>query len=453
MRDLFFLALLPLMLYLMACRPFIALGMWIWTALFFPNAWMYGVASGIRYNLIFTAIAILGYMVLKDKPKVRFGALGGLVFLFFLWTTGSTLMTEGLVEVGWDIWTRFFKVILLFVFVVLIINKKLHIDFFLGCVVLSVGFFGSLEGLKFIASGGGHHIEGFYGHALGDRNELALAFVITLPICFYLLNQYGQQSRLVRLALFGVIGLLVTSIVGTQSRGGFVALLGLGGYLFLKSERKILLGILIVLLVGALSYVVSDDWTSRMNTINEAGEDASFMGRVVAWKLSFIQAMRHPFFGGGFKSLEYFPVWRSLSSEFFSYAFFYTGDALPDEHKAHAAHSVYFQVLGEHGFGGLAIYLAMLARAFLNARRLVITARKQVETEWIAALGVMIQLCIFAFCLGGAALSFAYFELMYALYGVLLVLETRLLPEALKAIAAAPAVPAGPAVKPVLQPA
>jgi probable O-glycosylation ligase (exosortase A-associated) len=435
MRDLFFLAVLPLMLYLMAKRPFIAVGMWIWTAMFFPNAWLYGMASGIRYNLIFTGMAILGYLVHKDKPKVTFGALGGLILLFFIWTTMSSLMGEALPELTWEIWSRFSKVILLFIFVVLVIDKKLHIDFFLGCVVLSIGFYASLEGLKFIATGGGHRIEGFTGHALGDRNELALAFVITLPICFYLLAEYGKQSRLVRLALFGVIGLLVTSVIGTQSRGGFIALLGLGGYLFMKSERKILLGILIVLLVGALSGIVSDEWTNRMNTINEAGEDASFMGRVVAWKLSFIQAVRHPFFGGGFKSLETFPVWKSLSQDFFAYPFFYTGTALPDENKARAAHSVYFQVMGEHGFIGLGIYLAFVLRAFAGARKVARAARAQVETHWIAALGTMLQLCIFAFCVGGAALSFAYFDLMFALYGLVLVLESRILPAELKKLA------------------
>jgi probable O-glycosylation ligase (exosortase A-associated) len=435
MRDLFFLAVLPLLLFLMAKRPFIAVGMWIWTAMFFPNAWLYGVASGIRYNLIFTGMAILGYVMLKDKPKVTFGALGGLIMLFFLWTTLSSAMGEGMPDVTWEIWSRFFKVILLFVFVVLVIDKKLHIDFFLGCVVLSIGFYASLEGLKYIATGGGHMIEGFNGHVLGDRNELSLAFVITLPICSYLLAEYGKQSRLVRLTLLGVMGLLVTAIIGTQSRGGFIAMLGLAGYLFMKSERKVVLGILVVLLVAVLSNLVSDEWSSRMNTINEAGDDASFMGRVVAWKLSFIQAVRHPFFGGGFKALENFPIWKSLTLDFFSYPFFYTGDALPDEIKPHAAHSVYFQVLGEHGFLGLGIYLAFLLRAFMGARKVARAARAQLETHWIAALGVMLQLCIFGFCLGGAALSFAYFDLMFALYGLVVVLETRILPNALKEIA------------------
>lgn len=431
MRDLFFLALLPVMLYLMFQRPFIAMGMWIWTAMFFPNAWLYGMASGLRYNLIFTGVAMLGYAIMKDKPKVSFGSIGALALLFFLWTTVSTALTVGLPEIAWEIWARFAKVILLFVFVILVIDKKLHIDFFFGCVVLSIGFYGGLEALKYVASGGGHMIAGFTGHVLGDRNELALAFVITLPICAYLLGEYGKESKILRFGLLGLMGLLVTAIIGTQSRGGFIALLGLAAYLFIKSDRKILLSILIVILVAVLSTVVSSEWMARMDTIGDASEDGSFMGRVVAWKLSFIMAMQNPFFGGGFKSLEYLPVWKSLSQEFFAYSFFYTGDSLPGTERARAAHSVYFQVLGEHGFFGMAIYLAFLFSAFRAAGRVAQQARKQLETAWIASVATTSQLCIFAFCLGGAGLSFAYFELLFAICALVQVLQSRILPDAL----------------------
>ena len=432
MRDLFFLAVLPLFLYAMAKRPFIAVGMWFWTAMFFPNAWLYGMGSGIRYNLIFTGVAMLGYLTLKNKPRAQFGAIGGMIFVFFLWTTASTIMTIGLQEVAWEYWVRFLKVVLLFVFVVLVLEKKLHIDFFIWCAVLSIGFYGGLEALKYVASGGGHMIAGFHGHALGDRNELALAFVMILPLCGYLMTEYGKQSVVIRFGLLGLMGLLVTSIIGTQSRGGFVALMGLAAYMFIKSDRKILLSILTIALVAALSNIVTDEWSSRMDTIGEASDDASFMGRVTAWKLSFIMAMRHPLFGGGFKALEYFPVWSSLSQDFFSYSFFYTGEALPDPVKARAAHSVYFQVLGDHGFAGLAIFLTFLTLTFLSVRDVAIRARKRPETAWIAQLATMLQLAIFAYCLGGAALSFAYFEMLYAICGLVVILKLRILPAALK---------------------
>jgi len=428
MRDLFLLALLPLLLYAMAKRPFIAVGMWLWTALFFPNGWVYGIASSIRFNLLFTAIAIFGYLMMKHKPKVHFGGLGVLVISFLAWCTMSSVLTLGNPDVTWDIWGRFAKIVALFVFVLLIVEKKLHIDFLLGCVVLSVGFYANLEALKFIASGGGHMISGMSGHVLGDRNELALAFVMTLPVCYYLFREYGERSRIIKIGLLGTIALLVIAVIGTQSRGGFIALTVLGGYMFLKSERKIVMGIAILTLALIVTQLASNDWIDRINSIDSVSEDGSFMGRVVAWKLSFIMAMQNPFFGGGFKSLEYLPNWLGLSEHFFEYPWFYTGDLLPNPSYARAAHSIYFQVLGEHGFVGLALYLTLLIGSFLKAGKVGRLARMHGAPAWLPLLASMIQLSIFSFAVGGSALSFAYFDFIFALFALVIVLESRVLP-------------------------
>lgn len=451
MRDLVLLGLLPLMLYAMVQRPFIAVGMWLWTALFFPNAWVYGIAGALRYNLLFAAVAIVGYLAWKEKPRIQLTALGVFVLLFFLWTIGSTATTIGNPLISWDIWNRFSKVVALFVFVVLVVKDKLHLDFVLWCVVLSVGFYADLEGLKFLASGGGHNIVGLPGHVLGDRNELSLAFVMTMPICYYLWTEYGKQSRFLNLALLGTIAMLVIGVIGTQSRGGFIALLVLGGYMYMKSDRKILLTVLIALLCVGISFIVSDDWAARIDTIKTADEDNSFMTRVVAWKLSFIMAMEHPFFGGGFKSLEYFPVWSELSKEFFSYPWFYTGAALPSTTYGRAAHSIYFQVLGDHGFVGLALYLAGLAGAFLKAGSVARRAKRAGAPDWLPTAATMIQLSIFAFAVGGAALSLAYFDLLFALFGLTVVMETRMLPAAVPHPARAMDLPGTSALRPAGQ--
>jgi probable O-glycosylation ligase (exosortase A-associated) len=440
------LATVPFLVYFMAKRPFIGLGLWIWTALFFPNGWVYGVASVIRYNLLFAGITIFSYLIMKPKPKFRLSGTGFLVLLFFAWATASTIMGMGRTELAWEIWDRFMKVIFLFLFVIAIADEKLHFDFFLGCVVLSVGFYADLEALKYIASGGGHMIEGINGHVLGDRNELAVAFVMLLPICAYLLREYGKQSKLFSVAMLGTIALTVAAIIGTQSRGGFIAMMALGAYFFIKSDRKLLVTVLLAVLVLGLSQVVTHEWVSRIDTINSADKDASFMGRVVAWKLSFILAVHHPFFGGGFKGLEYFPVWSSLSEEFSSYPWFSTGDAVPDVTKPHAAHSVYFQVLGDHGFVGLGIYLSMLFAAFLKARRIIRLSKQHKVPDWIPRIATTLQLTLFAFCVGGAALSFAYFELAFAAIGMLVALEERVLARFIRAnsVAAAQRIGAPP---------
>lgn len=437
MRDLLFLMLLPIMLYCMAKRPFIALGMWIWTALFFPNAWMYGLGTVIRYNLIFACLAMGGYLMLKEKPKTNWGAIGALVTLFFVWTSISSVLGIGHPESISERWFYLLKIVFLFYFMNLIIEKKLHIDFFLWCIVFSVGFFAALEALKFIGTGGGHQIVGLTGHVLGDRNELAVAFVMLLPICYYLLVEYGRRSRILRLGLLGLCLLTVLSIIGTQSRGGMIALTGLFLYMFIKSDRKFTLLVLVGILVFVASNFISSEWAQRMDTIGAADQDESFMGRVVAWKLSFIVAVQNPIFGGGFKVIEYWPNWQELSAQFDSYPFFQTGTARPDPKAAHAAHSLYFQLLGEHGFVGLAIYLSFIVVAFRKAGGIARIARKHPSLEWMAVLATMLQLCLFAFCLGAAALSFAYFDLTFALLALIQVLGSRILPAQLAVLEAA----------------
>jgi probable O-glycosylation ligase (exosortase A-associated) len=431
MRDLVILAVLPFLLYAMCKRPFIGLGLWIWTALFFPNGWVFGIASSIRYNLLFAGITVAGYFMLKNKPKFKLTGTGGLILLFFVWTTASTLMGIGNPERAWDFWSRFLKVFVLFLFVLAIIENKLHIDFFLWCCVLSVGFFADLEALKYLGSGGGHMIEGMSGHVLGDRNELSISFVMLLPICAYLLQEFRQRSKLLSLALIGTTTLLVIAVIGTQSRGGFIVLVALGIYFYFKSEKKGLLTVLLVIAVLGMAQLVTDEWVTRIQSVNAADKDASFMGRVVAWKLSFIMATHHPLFGGGYKALETFPVWNALSQEFGSFPWFYTADATPDPDKVHAAHSVYFQVMGDHGFGGLLIYLSFLVATFRKARNIVKTARKHTVPDWIPRLATTLQLTMFAFCLGGASLSFAYFDMTFAVIGLLIVLESRILPAAI----------------------
>lgn len=428
MRDVFLLAVLPVLIFVIFQRPFIGIGLWIWTALFYPNAWVYGMAASIRYNLLFTGLTFVSYLASKNKTKLQLGSIGLLVLAFFIWTTLSTLFGMGIPEIQWEIWSRLAKIVTLFIFILLIVEKKLHLDFFMWCLILSVGFFAGLEGLKYVASGGGHHIEGFSGHILGDRNELAVAMAMLLPICFYLLGEFGKRSAVIKFGLIALITLLVTAIIGTNSRGGIVALASVGGYLFIKSKRKILFAFLFVAIGSAMVGLIPPEWFERMNTIGNAEGDGSFMGRVVAWKLSFILASQHPFFGGGFKALEYFPVWSALTQDFMQYPFFYSGTSVPDRGMAHAAHSIYFQVLGEHGFVGLFLFVAILATAFFKAGTIAKKTRQLNGPEWMINMATMLRLSIFTYALGGSALSFAYFDMIFAFYALVAVLEKKFLP-------------------------
>ena len=51
-----------------------------------------------------------------------------------------------------------------------------------------------------------------------------------------------------------------------------------------------------------------------------------------------------------------------------------------------AAHSIYFEVLGDQGVPGLAIFLAIAVLALLNASRVIRACRGSFEFSWASAL-------------------------------------------------------------------
>ena len=76
----------------------------------------------------------------------------------------------------------------------------------------------------------------------------------------------------------------------------------------------------------------------------------------------------------------------------------------------HAAHSIYFQVLGEQGWPALVLYLLILTLSLRNTFIVARQTRNQPGLAWAHDLASMIFVSLLAFCVGGAALSLAYFD-------------------------------------------
>src|SRR3546814_18270546 len=104
-----------------------------------------------------------------------------------------------------------------------------------------------------------------------------------------------------------------------------------------------------------------ENWFNRMSTIQQADKDGSFMGRVVAWKISTLLALDHPILGGGITAIQNEAMWSHYAARFGQLRFIPTPE--PDD-KPHAAHSVYFQHLADVGFVGLGLFLLFLFRAW-----------------------------------------------------------------------------------------
>ncbi|MGR5134600.1 putative O-glycosylation ligase, exosortase A system-associated [Vibrio alfacsensis] len=414
MRDLVFIVFFAVILFISFRKPFIAVSIWLWSGLFVPIYWLYGFAESIPFNVIFSAVTVLSYFASRNRPEFRLDSLFFFISLFFLHTTLTTFTTIVNPDITWIAWENFFKVFLLFVFICLIVREKVHFELMIWVLVLSVGFYALVEGLKFIATGGGHHIHGPLGHLMADNNHLALAILMVIPLIAYLISQ--TPEKWLKIALLGMLGLCVLAILGTKSRGGFLGLLAVGGYFWSKSNRKMLSGILIAAVCVVAMSLVSERWLSRMDTIKTANEDGSFMTRVNSWKIHTLMAMERPLLGGGFKAPQHGHIWRGLALDFDKLALIPTP---PPGDKGWAAHSIYFQVLGDHGFLGLLLFLGAICLAFLKLSSI----EKYFGERWQTKLAKMMKVSLVAYCVAGAALSMAYFELLYALLAMVICLS------------------------------
>ena len=260
-------------------------------------------------------------------------------------------------------------------------------------------------------SGGGHKVEGTPNW--GDNNQVALIVLMTMPMLGCV--REVSEVRLLRLGALAGIILSVICVVATASRGGLVGLLILALASFATTRHKVryLAAMLVAALV--LIHTVPASWTQRMDTIESADQDSSFMGRVVVWKLSTLIALDHPLLGGGLHAVQSQTVWNAYVPSFGELSFIPTEE--PDVHP-HAAHSIYFEILGDTGFLGLAVFLGIVASCVVASFRIKVAARGRPELEWASRLASALQLSLLVFLVTGAALSAAYHDLVFLLFGL-----------------------------------
>jgi probable O-glycosylation ligase (exosortase A-associated) len=93
----------------------------------------------------------------------------------------------------------------------------------------------------------------------------------------------------------------------------------------------------------------------------------------------------------------------------------------------HDAHSIFFEVLGEHGFVGLALFLLLGVMTWRTASWIIRHARGDPQKRWAADLAAMVQVSLVGYASGGAFLGLAYFDFYYTLVATVILIRIVLL--------------------------
>jgi len=413
MRDLVMLGFMVAFVALALRNTYIAYLLWGWAGLIGVKGYLYGFMQNVSYAQWFAIAALIGIFIKRDKEQLAFKAdlTSVLMFLFSLQClVTASLAYDGLPR-NWEIGIDLQKTLLFCILMPMLVNTRFRLHAFVIMMALGLGFHGLLDGLKFIASGGGHLARGL--QKFGDNNNTAVALATVIPLLLYAARY--STKKWAKIGFMGVMVLTVLAVMASRSRGGFATLVVLSAWMIWHTKRKVAgMAVLGTCLVVALALAPAE-WTERMNTIQTAEQDNSFMTRVAAWKKSTAIAVAHPLTGGGFYAVQAGVLYEKYRNAPGLMGFIDTPNPFN-----YAAHSIYFQVMGDTGFVGFFIYMALFFNAF-RIRRLINKRAKALgpSAAWAADLANTLSYSLIAFMVGGSLVSAAYFDIPFTLIALM----------------------------------
>ena len=358
--------------------PFVFSLGYLWVDSLLPHMLSYGLLSSVPMALILGAGAVFSYIMLDRRAPPRITGLQVLCGVQAIWMT-LTLAWAVAPDAAVTRWDPAFKTVVFTIFLPFVFRTRVQIEAFVLVLLASTLPHLLPWGIKTSVSGGG------YGLALGllqpnaawiaESSGITAIATMLIP----LLTWVRQHSLLIPWksvlvpGTFGLSIMYLIATVGTYARTGIVAIGILGIGQFFRSKRKFAYLICAGIAATVLVSFTTDKWTARIDTIGDGRADASSNTRVLVWEWTWQFAKTHPL-GGGFAAFTTSRIEEDL------------GNGEKYVQLGRAYHNIYFSNLGDHGYPGLAIYLAVLTTALLTNQGVIRQCKRRPELEWAGDL-------------------------------------------------------------------
>lgn len=384
-------------------RPWWGICGFAWVSYMNPHRFTWAFAYAFPVALIIAIPTLLGIFLGRDRIRWPEGRevwlLTGLWCMFAFTTFFAFYQSSALEEL-----IRVSKILLMTYATILVINDRERLNVFLMVIVWSIGLL-CLKGALFtLVTGGVYKVFGPPGSFLADNNDFAHAVCIIIPIIIWFMNQ--QTKTILKNAYRIMTGCAIVSVLITYSRGGLLTLCAVLGLYWLRSKRKFLIGILIVMGIVIAIPFLPQEWHGRMDTIQTYDQDGSVLGRFNAWHTAWNVAKDRPLIGGGFQMF----TWETFQR----YA--------PQPDNVHDVHSIYFELIGEHGFPTFFLFLGLVASCMLSLSRMKKYWHAKSD-QWGSGLCDALFISFVGYMVGGVFLGRVSFDLFYHLIAGVIILR------------------------------
>lgn len=428
MKDLFFLTFIAYVLLLGLRRPFIWVLLYIYIDILSPQRIGYLIITSLPLSLIAFAAAFGGWLALDRKEGARFTLRQGLMLALLAycwWTTGNAdFPEEALTKWDW-VW----KALLFAIFLPLTLTTRARIEGLALSLVLSVAMIVIATGLKVVTGGGGYGELNFFvddNSGIYESSTLATVAIGLIPLLWWLVRHGTIFPKHWSVTLFAAALTFAAFLVpiGTEARTGLLCIAALAIMMLRYTKRRLLfIAGVGVLGLTALPFL-PQSYYDRMATIAEPGRDESASTRVAVWNWTLDYVQTKPL-GGGFDAYRSnrftytMPVKKTDGNTT-------TIEYTEVEDKARAFHSSIFEMLGEQGWPGLAIWALLHLSGLWQMERIQRRWKKADEetTRWIAPLAGALQMGAVIYLVGATFQGIAYQPVMLMLVGLQIGLAT-----------------------------
>ncbi len=393
-------------------RPFYGVLMWTVVAFLNPQSALYYWPAALSFPwAMAVAVPTLAGFALFSKGwinRLRSPAILMMLILFGWFTLTSFVSTSNPLfmhhaEDTWSRWQLVGKILLMTFLIIAVTDSFERLRWLMLTIAGCFGYY-VLKAVPFMAmTGGAFRLYGPEHSMIADNNDFGLALNMTVPIFFFLART--ESAPWVRRLLIVLFLSAIPAVFCTYSRGALVGLIAIGLMMILQLKQRIILLPVLALAVAFAVLFAPDAWKERMDPTQAV--DASARERLNAWAFSRNLAADYPLTGGGF---------ATFTPELFErYA--------PNTQDVRGPHSVYFQVLAEHGFIGLFLYIALLLYALLSSFWTARRARAMGDT-FVECYANMFQFSLIGFLTSGAFLGRAYFDYFFTIVACITILKT-----------------------------
>jgi putative inorganic carbon (HCO3(-)) transporter len=416
MRDLLFILIFVPLLPVCFFKPFFGILVWTVMSYLSPERYAFGFSHYLPVGYM-TAIPTIAGMLVRGKfhlpPITRETLLLALLWVWFAITTINVYHSNLLVHHLSDTLARFggvTRILLMLLVAMMLITTKNQLRWW---YLITTGCFAflAIKAARFgLATSGEFRVYGPPNTDLADNNAFGLALNMSLPMLLYLRRL--EPSKTVRWFFSIAFVAVLVGVVLSYSRGALVGLFFLMLVIAFQSKHKIRALAAIAVFGLVTLFVAPEQWIERMSTLKTAQKtDASAQERFHSWKFATRLALEFPILGGGFQTFTD-PMYERYGLSLIS-----------EEGTQFGPHSIYFQVLAEHGFPGLLLFLSLIASCIWSAYRLRRKFRRFDRDHWVVMYANMIIASTVAYAASGAFLGFAYFDLFYQIVATTIILK------------------------------